>query len=98
MAAGPSLDGGPQLHEVEPVCIMCRMRLNGPRQYEDHLRGKRHRKNREKLERANAAARAHTEHDDKHQDGTCLRVPSDPPCSDGELAACWKSGDLTSEE
>ena len=28
----------------EPVCLICRMLFNGPLQYSDHLKGKRHRK------------------------------------------------------
>ena len=69
----------------EPIpCHVCRMLLNGRDQYDDHLKGKRHRKNKRKQRRQGLAVPGSDDNDHAPRDKAikldktgCLAGPSD---------------------
>ena len=51
--------------EEYPVCHVCRLMLNGPQQFLDHLQGKLHRTNLKKARRRQMELKLDIEPDDK---------------------------------
>ena len=62
------LPGQAPMEIDEPVhCLICKMLLNGQSQYEDHLKGKRHRKKQRSRCRGNRALSSSNDDDDEDQ-------------------------------